>query len=59
MTFQSARSPASFISGTRLYRSSATPPPKLVALTWHTRTPWTAAASSRISVISSRETIEW
>ena len=49
MTCQSMVTPASRTSGMWELRSSATPPPKAVELTWQMRTPFRSSASFSIS----------
>src|SRR5258708_2179656 len=53
MTCQSVFKPRSRISGTRVPKSSATPPPKAVALRCSTLAPFSSPAGSRISVVAS------
>jgi hypothetical protein len=54
MICHSTSMPTSFISGTSVYRISATPPPNAVAEMCTTRAPFSGSASARISAISSR-----
>src|ERR1700694_735229 len=53
ITCHSHLRPRSRISGTRVPSSSATPPPKAVALRWRMRAPFSSLASWRISVAAS------
>ena len=57
MTRHSTSRPASAMSGTSVYRISATPPPNAVADRWSTRFPASGSARRRISSMSPRVAI--